>query len=484
MSSRRSALTFTLSFALGCSGVETEPLPPTGQVLLYVDTDAPVPLGPDEALGDTNPPALFDRLRIDLFAPGAREPCGGCSRDFELEARTLRERKASFGITPPPGGEGYVARARLFRSAALEGGEPPVSSTVEAYVELPAVGREGVLEVTALLLVDDVGVPQGSLRSPIAPKPGKPEASLVGSWPGARRIPCQGEPRDDEACVPGGAFWMGSPLLPPGDDGSITNQMRLVILSPFFMRLHETTVAEMRAAGVAVLAEDGSSLDPLEGVRSNPMLIEQGEAPYTIDDAFYYCNYLGADSGDAALDEVALNCVTWFGARAFCEARGGDLPTEAQYEYVAGALESKTYVWGNDAAGLSCDDAVWNRAGVGYFYDGISGACRRDGDPGGPVKPGTGKLDRLKLGEREVTDLAGNVAEWVADDWNGPSEPCWQDRPLLRNPLCFGQSRDGELRTMKGGTCFGTVLPAANRLPAIPDGVAPWIGFRCARPAD
>ena len=59
-----------LSSALGC----TEDLPPEGQLLLTVVTDAPLP--PPTGFGD-GPPALFDRLRFDIVPPGRSEPCDG-----------------------------------------------------------------------------------------------------------------------------------------------------------------------------------------------------------------------------------------------------------------------------------------------------------------------------------------------------------------------------------------------------------------------
>ena len=62
-------------FVLAASGCSAE-LPPLGQTLLYIDTDAPLPPAPGESLGEDDPPALFDRVRLDVYPPGATEPCG------------------------------------------------------------------------------------------------------------------------------------------------------------------------------------------------------------------------------------------------------------------------------------------------------------------------------------------------------------------------------------------------------------------------
>src|SRR6185369_9616170 len=59
---------------------------------------------------------------------------------------------------------------------------------------------------------------------------------------------------------------------------------------------------------------------------------------------------------------LPLDCTSWAKARAFCQSRGMDLPTEAQLQYAAGGLASHLYVWGDDEP--SCDDAVFNRSAL------------------------------------------------------------------------------------------------------------------------
>jgi formylglycine-generating enzyme required for sulfatase activity len=453
-------------------------------VVLYVDTDAPLPPPPGERLLPDEPAPLFDRLTIDLFPPGVSEPCRGCSREFELDRESVKQGRVSIAVTPEPGQAGHVARVRLFRGATAQSGRPPELSTIESSIALPVVGEEGLIEVTALLLVDDVGYPQGSLAEPLEPQYGRPAPSRVGTWPKAQRVPCRSAPRDDEACVPGGAFWMGNPTLQLSEDGSDKRRTRLVVLSPFFMSLHETTVAELRASGLAIV-ENGHAVEPPEGARANPQRAAESMPVFSVYDAQYFCNYTAtAGPDDAELEAVPITCANWDTARFYCAGRGGDLPTEAQYEYVAGALSSQTYVWGSERADLSCNDAVWDRSGVGYFYDGIGGHCRAEGDMGGPMRPGSGRLDRLRLGEREIVDLAANLAEWTLDDWNRPSEPCWQGEPLTENPLCVGVGVDGDLRTVKGGSWAGPPDPAAEAVGRAPDGKGPTLGFRCTRSAN
>ncbi len=47
-------------------------------------------------------------------------------------------------------------------------------------------------------------------------------------------------------------------------------------------------------------------------------------------------------------------------ASDYCHANGAELPSEAQFEYVAGGLSNRTFIWGNDDP--TCEDAVWGWA--------------------------------------------------------------------------------------------------------------------------
>lgn len=113
-----------------------------------------------------------------------------------------------------------------------------------------------------------------------------------------------------------------------------------------------------------------------------------------------------------------MNCVNWAEARQYCQLRGGDLPTEAQWEFSARGTDGRTYPWGNE----SPDSQVcWRR-----FYD--AGTC--------PVASYPPTLHGL-------FDLSGNVAEWVLD-WLAP-----YPATAVVDPT--GPS-SGELRVTRGGS--------------------------------
>lgn len=439
------------SLATACG--EPDPLPPRDQVVLFIDTDAVLP--PPEGAIDPplSPQPLFDRMTIEVFAPGASEPCGACRRELPIDRETFAKLRASIGVVPGAGGEGYRARVRMFRAEAVRGGGAPVEVTLETTVALPDVAGRGVVEAHVVLMTDDLGVPVGTLEAPAPAREGRPPASLVGSWGPAQRIDCSGAPLDGEVCVPGGAYWMGeTEVVGAVYDG---DRQRLVVLSPFFIGAKEVTVGEARAGGLTPQAWSGS----LDGVASND-----------------WCTFTNTPS---ARDALAVNCVTWDQAREHCLARGADLPTEAQWEYAARALGGRRYVWGVEPP--SCSDAVW---GHGYPPAKLVPHCPVPNVIGGPLAPGGGVRDRLTLPGGDILDLAGNVREWTRDVWNTQDEPCWTPS-LLFDPVCESAGAiGGEVRSVRGDGYFqpAIVVSAAGRSYEVRNVSSAFNGVRCARP--
>lgn len=462
---RRLAL-LTLALALGSCGGESvqSTLPPLGQVLLYVDTDAPLPAAAGEVLGPDDPLPLFDRVRIQVYRPGEDVPCTDCTHEFDLDRRIVGEGRASVGLRPPPDVSGYVARVRLFRSGDVELGEPRVDATVDLTISLPLVHAEGITPVTVVLKTDDVARPLGSRAEPIAPVAGAPRGGLVGTWPPAKRTTCPQPPAlPGEVCVPGGAFWMGNPNIA----WELASKLRLVTLSPFFLDEKEVTVGAFRPSGLAI------KNDPFVSTGSNAVLNN--------------CAYTSQVGNNETLP---LNCVSWETARAFCQARGADLPTEAQFHYAASGLGKAPFVWGADAP--SCEDAVYAR------FPGISPSLKC---PGSFAEiAGRGARDRLVLRTGTILDLAGNMSEHALDVWNLPTEDCWGSG-VFADPVC-DESRATPhaivAHTVVGGSYMSgaTQLMAAWRDEGVSYGLAisPGAaqagaagriiatGFRCARP--
>ena len=99
------------------------------------------------------------------------------------------------------------------------------------------------------------------------------------------------------------------------------------------------------------------------------------------------------------------NGLTWQQARDFCQWMGGRLPTESEWEYAAAGASRRTYPWGS-APVPDCDRAVINEAGDPAGYGCDSGGTWTVGSfPDGAAYSG-------------ALDMAGNVWEWVEDNWH------------------------------------------------------------------
>jgi cysteine-rich repeat protein len=173
----------------------------------------------------------------------------------------------------------------------------------------------------------------------------------------------------------------------------------------------------------------------------------------------------GFCSWDASgYEDHPVNCVDWHQARAFCAWAGGRLPTEAEWEYAArscGPSSSYPYPWGTAVA--TCTYAVMDDTthAEGCGTNRTWAVCSK---PAGNTAQG-------------LCDMAGNVWEWVEDDWHGdytgsPADgSAWMDSPR------------GSGRVLRGGG-FSNVadgLRAALRNVDYPSAEAGYLGFRCAK---
>ena len=142
--------------------------------------------------------------------------------------------------------------------------------------------------------------------------------------------------------------------------------------------------------------------------------------------------------------------VDWNAANKYCTWAGGQLPTEAQWEYAARGPNASIYPWGND----SPSDTLLN-------YD------NKIGD--------TSQVDVYPQGDSWVgaLDLAGNVWEWV-NDWYGPYRGSSQTNPT--GPA------SGDKRVLRGGSWYDGAddVRSAYRFDITPDGRDDNFGFRCA----
>ena len=215
----------------------------------------------------------------------------------------------------------------------------------------------------------------------------------------------------------GGTFEMGG-------DGFFEHPIHSVEVTSFMISKSEVTVAQYRAC-----VEDGRCDVPRTGSTCN----------WEVD----------------GRDDHPINCVSWDQAKRYAEWIGARLPTEAEWEYAArsGGLD-REYPWGNTEP--TCDLAVIVGCGSG-----TQPVCSRTAGNS----------------EQGLCDLAGNVWEWVEDDWHddyrgAPVDgSAWVDDPRA------------SVRVRRGGSWGNSPLSArvAYRFRDVPSYRVDALGFRVAR---
>jgi formylglycine-generating enzyme required for sulfatase activity len=254
-----------------------------------------------------------------------------------------------------------------------------------------------------------------------------------------------GQPLDSPmVLIPAGPFIMGN----AADDLPEALPRHQVTLSAYSIDAHEVTNAEYRACESA-------------GACTAPSSLSSSTRPS------YHTN--------PAFDTYPVINVTWAQASTYCVWAGKRLPTEAEWEKAArggcevvapsscGPEDVRTYPWGEAPA--SCTLANYQPFPAPYCVTG--GDTDAVGSrPGGDSPYG-------------VHDMAGNVAEWVADWYNSNTYS-----------RCSGTCTDppgapvGTERVIRGGSwgeAAGFLLRVGVRSLGTPARQFDKVGFRCAK---
>ncbi len=239
--------------------------------------------------------------------------------------------------------------------------------------------------------------------------------------------------------VPAGEFSMG---CSPADLECSSNETpaHSVILSSFKIMKNEVTVTEYQACIDA--GNCNNTTEPLHyAVWSNTV-------------NYQYCNL-----GSSRDLNQPMNCVSWHGAKAYCEWIGMRLPTEAEWEYAARGNDDRIFPWGDTAA--TCDYAVMKEngeLGCGAGTSWIVGSKTAGDSPFG------------------LSDMAGNLREWC-NDWY--SSGYYAASPQI-NPK---GPESGSFKIVRGGSWYRSSvdLRASSRYYSSPSGtLLDSYGFRCA----
>jgi formylglycine-generating enzyme required for sulfatase activity len=171
--------------------------------------------------------------------------------------------------------------------------------------------------------------------------------------------------------------------------------------------------------------------------------------------------------------------MTWEQAKKYCQWRGGDLPTEAQWEKAARGTDKRNFPWGNQFKGTEanfCDqkncelELQQNNA----YDDGYADTAPVDAFPQGASPYGD-------------LNMAGNVWEWVNDwlDHTKQSDPWYYEISPINNPAV---PATGDVHVIRGrgwssswyGDVWGDLITWDRMQYSFPMMRYSAIGMRCA----
>ena len=306
---------------------------------------------------------------------------------------------------------------------------------------------------------------------------------------------------DGMVWIPGGTFSMGGDNNQARQDEFPKHNVKL---DGFFMDVTEVTNAQfakfVAATGYITTAEKDIDWEDLkkqlpsdmskpedEKLKAASLVFVPTESEVSLQDYSQWWSWShganwkhpkGIESDIVGKENLPVVHISWDDANAYCQWAGKRLPTEAEWEFAArGGLEKNTYVWGNDSV---VDEKKQCNYWQGIFpykndvTDGFFGSA--------PVKS-------FSPNGYGLYDMAGNVWEWCADNYNYNYYDEFEKVQITNNPKGPLKSYDPDeplvaKKVMRGGSflcnesyCSGYRVSA--RMKSSPDSSMEHLGFRC-----
>jgi formylglycine-generating enzyme required for sulfatase activity len=242
---------------------------------------------------------------------------------------------------------------------------------------------------------------------------------------------CPAGPSDRATCIPGGSFVLGSLNYAPYPFS--TTPERFALMTRYWLDTTEVTVGAYRAAVARGFVSPNHT--PIANDATLDLQLDPAKYEY-----FRRCTFSTSPSpGGENREDHPLNCVDWFTARAFCQFQGGDLPSEAQWQYAA------------------------TKAGRDAELDETCDGCAIASDLPLAVNDPRVARDTTPLG---VRGLFGNLDEWALDSFQPLDSACW-NAATLTDPMCWEEQ--APLRVVVGSNFTfsnwrGDAAPTGTRL--------------------
>ncbi len=239
--------------------------------------------------------------------------------------------------------------------------------------------------------------------------------------------------------IPGGQFSIGDPSR--YEDAKPIKEIKL---KAFYLSATEVTVESYQRC-----VESGHCSPPKRSKRG--------------------CTYYRSQAS-----QMPINCVTWAQAREYAQWVGGDLPSEAQWEYAArSAGVNARYPWGEQET--SCQRAIIRLSKKGVSKTKVS---RAKGCGKGKPWPVCSKPDGMS--QQGLCDMIGNVWEWTLDEYRPTYESLLTNgRPVCSETDCSATQQVH--RVLRGGAYMTKVTGASATMRSKSNRAAVGIGFRVAK---